>query len=202
MYNPNKRELWILLIMTATLFVWMTSHLSSVQDRITKQAANNGASHLPQAERVQHSEVLDTRITGYSQEEARLFFESIGRFAREVTYRNTESTTDMLYPIVYTIMNMCLLLLLLRRDTWYRSVVLVGGIVFATGAAFFDYVENFVILNMIDSYPDMTIHAGVLTPLKWLFVFTFDAILIVLGFIRFVQFVRWIWRKPAPTQEA
>lgn len=73
-----------------------------------------------------------------------------GDSAREY-YANTEMTTDVLYPIVYTLL-FCIILTLLFRNKTYKPFSFINLLPFA--AMIFDFLENITIVTLLKTFPN------------------------------------------------
>lgn len=96
---------------------------------------------------------LDTRFS-YSLQEVNYLFEKLGIEGREL-YATIVGRVDMIYPIVYGILFMLVLMFLLRKLSGRKSKLILVAL-FPILGSLFDYFENFHILKLIRKYPNIT----------------------------------------------
>lgn len=91
-----------------------------------------------------------------------------GNAGREY-YANTEMTTDVLYPIVYTLL-FCIILTLLFRNKTYKPFSFIN--LLPLGALIFDLLENITIVTLLKSFPNpseiVAILCEIIKMLKWI----------------------------------
>lgn len=131
-------------------------------------------------------ESLDVR-QAYTLDDVIYSFDKMGAEGRTI-YTFTAGRIDMIFPIVYGLFFILLLLTLLKKVTpvhspWrYLSLLPLPGIIA-------DYAENFNILSLLNTYPKITASAVAttcqLTQLKWLFLSA------SLGLVVFLL-IRWL----------
>jgi hypothetical protein len=84
-------------------------------------------------------------------------------------YARTELTTDLIYPIVYSLL-LAVILTLLFRTSKYKPFAAVALLPFLS--LIFDYLENATIVTMLNTYPNQSVTVAVLCELfklaKWL----------------------------------
>lgn len=86
---------------------------------------------------------------GYKPERTLFMVAAYGDAGREV-YAKTETTLDILYPIVYTIL-FCIALGLLYTDKkwWWLNI-------FPFITLIFDFMENYCIVSLLHSFPEQS----------------------------------------------
>ncbi|TAE30823.1 MAG: hypothetical protein EAZ91_09360 [Cytophagales bacterium] len=84
-------------------------------------------------------------------------------------YTRTELTTDLIYPIVYSLL-LAVILTMLFRNKPYKPFAWVTLLPFAS--LLFDYLENATIVTMLSTYPSQSMPVAVLCEVfklaKWL----------------------------------
>ncbi len=131
-------------------------------------------------------QVLDTRFSYIKKDVLQLFKDLKIEGKEKVKF--VSGVVDMIYPLIYGI----LLFLLMTKVTSYFSnkrlkiiclLPLIGML--------FDYVENFSILNMLNSYPVISdtqvFISSSATSLKWLFLYTSILLIFVLIMIKLLK---------------
>ena len=98
--------------------------------------------------------LLDMMPTGYSSEYIMTLFSTLGENGREV-YLFNQIPVDMIYPFLFGI-SYCLLIAyflnkLNKLNSFFFYLCLLPVI-----AGFADYLENFGIITMLNSYPDLS----------------------------------------------
>lgn len=84
-------------------------------------------------------------------------------------YARTERTTDLIYPIVYSVLLAVILALLYRNKPYrpFNRITLLPFVILV-----FDYIENATIVMMLNTYPNQSVGEAVLCELaklaKWL----------------------------------
>lgn len=136
---------------------------------------------------------LDVRFS-YSNAEVFELFEKIGEQGRS-DYFILTAAVDMIYPIVYGLLLVFLLLAITNVLFPARKKLLyIAMIPFTT--VFFDYLENFNTLLLLGSFPDMNHRAiatgSFFTSTKWTFA-TFSLILLLIEYLLFA--FRWFKMK-------
>lgn len=98
--------------------------------------------------------LLDMIPTGYDLNYVSQLFSSLGDIGRQ-TYLTNQIPVDMIYPLLFGL-TYCLLLayLLKKLNKLNSSLVYLCFIPIIAGTA--DYMENFGIINMLNSYPKLT----------------------------------------------
>ena len=98
--------------------------------------------------------LLDMMPTGYDMNYVRELFDSLGEIGRE-TYLTYQIPLDMIYPLLFGISYCLLMAYFLKKLKKFRSpyfylclIPVVAGIA--------DYLENFGIIIMLKSYPELT----------------------------------------------
>jgi len=83
-------------------------------------------------------------------------------------YANTEMTTDVVYPIVYTLL-FCIILTLLFRNKSYKPYAFIN--LLPLGVLIFDLLENITIVTLLKSFPNssemVAIICEIIKMLKW-----------------------------------
>jgi hypothetical protein len=87
---------------------------------------------------------------GFNPQKTLQMVADYGDAAREY-YAKTEMTTDVLYPIVYTLL-FCIILTLLFRNKTYKPFSFINLLPFA--ALVFDFLENITIVTLLKSFPN------------------------------------------------
>ncbi len=100
--------------------------------------------------------------------------------AARAFYTQTELTTDLVYPVVYSLLLGVILTMLFRhRSNWW-----VAGLPFVS--LLFDYLENAAIVTLLTSYPTQSVAVAILCEvfklIKWLS-FGVTVCLIIYGLI-------------------
>jgi hypothetical protein len=111
--------------------------------------------------------VLDLRFA-YNKAEVMNLFTKLGDEGRK-TYMIIELTADLIYPIIYTLL-LVGLLFRFSKDSVFENIMYFPFLIL-----FFDYLENFNIVYMLNSYPEISsLHVDIgafFTKLKWIMVF-------------------------------
>lgn len=134
---------------------------------------------------------LDARIS-YSKAEVIELFDKMGKDGQKI-YHFVSSKIDMVYPIVYGLLFCLLLAVLLKKITtptskwrWMCCLPLLG--------VAFDYLENFSMQGLLNSYPDITVaqvaFSSQMTSLKWGFLTMVLVMVLVLGIWNLVVLLR------------
>lgn len=99
-------------------------------------------------------ELLDMRPTGYDLNYVSELFSSLGENGRK-TYLTNQIPVDMIYPLLFGLTYCLLLAYFLKKSnklnapyTYLCLLPIIAGIA--------DYFENFGIITMLKSYPDLT----------------------------------------------
>ena len=133
---------------------------------------------------------LDTRFS-YSLQEVNYLFENLGIEGREL-YATIVGSVDMIYPIVYGILFMLVLVFLLRKLSGHKSKLILIALLPVLGSLF-DYFENFHILKLLQKYPTITEQDIVLseqfTRLKHIILFSSLGIVLAASVILLLKFV-------------
>lgn len=105
---------------------------------------------------------------GFNPQKTLSMIAEYGDAGREY-YANTEMTTDVLYPIVYTLL-FCIILTLLFRNKTYKPFSLIN--LLPLGALIFDLLENITIVTLLKSFPNssemVAIICEIVKMLKWI----------------------------------
>ncbi|WP_421764791.1 hypothetical protein [Ekhidna sp.] len=98
--------------------------------------------------------LLDMMPTGYELNYVRELFNSLGKVGR-ATYLTNQIPVDMIYPLLFALTYCLLLGYFLKKinklNTQFAYLCLLPII-----AGIADYLENFGIITMLKSYPDLT----------------------------------------------
>ena len=112
---------------------------------------------------------LDLRMQ-YSLEDARTLLDKMQLAGRDIS-RIISGRVDMVYPIVYGLFLMLLIIRLSKGLKFRHHPWLLSGPLLAM---LFDYLENFQVLRMLRQYPDISSElvrfSALMSSLKWLFV--------------------------------
>ena len=112
--------------------------------------------------------ILDVRLS-YSFDDVNGLFAAMGSEGRKI-YSIISGKVDMVFPIVNSLLLILILLNLLKRVNLPSSKWLYLSLL-PLLAGFFDFLENFTILNLLNSYPNITYDhvatASLITSLKW-----------------------------------
>lgn len=129
---------------------------------------------------------LDVRWS-YNQQDVLTLFSDMQEAGR-LEYQIVEGITDMIYPLVYGILIILLILSLtkiLSVKRWWLLLFL------PILTMLFDYSENTMILRMLDSYPDispeMVSRSSTLSSIKWTFAFLSVSTVMILGVLNFLD---------------
>ncbi len=170
--NNMKRKLnWMTILFLGLLFLFFIFYIfPSYQSKLNDIASKK-------------VQVLDTRFS-YTKNEVLQLFKDLKIEGKEKV-KFISGVVDMIYPLIYGI----LLFLLMSKVTSYFSnkklkiiclLPLIGML--------FDYVENFSVLNMLNSYPNISetqvFISSSATSLKWLFLYTSTLLILVLTVIK------------------
>lgn len=125
--------------------------------------------------------LLDMMPTGYDLNYVNGLFSSLGEIGRK-TYLTTQIPVDMIYPLLFGLTYFLLLAYFLKKlnklNTPFIYLCLLPII-----AAMADYLENFGIIAMLKSYPDLTENTVKITNsfsvLKSMFTTVFFIVLII-----------------------
>jgi hypothetical protein len=109
---------------------------------------------------------------------AEVAFERLSEFSEEIrkSYRMGLMVTDMIYPIVYSLLFSFIIFSLWQNEKFavLPFIILV-----------FDFIENISVITMLGLFPEKSIFwgtlAGISTSLKWFFS-ALTLILVVIGF--------------------
>ena len=147
----------LVLLLMLTFSVFSAYLLPSYQDKMNQIAGKEAV-------------VLDTRIN-YSLADVNVVFTDMGVIGRDF-YKSTIIPVDMVYPIIYGLFLIILLLFLLKKITVIDSKLMFLSLV-PIFAVLFDYWENINILNLLATYPNLNpqdvVHGELITRLKWSF---------------------------------
>lgn len=115
---------------------------------------------------------LDVRFT-YTLEEVTRDFGKLGEAGRNV-YKVVVGRVDMIFPVVYGLFLMLLLVNLLKKTTKPGSRLMLIALLPAL-VMLFDYLENLNTLRLLENYPDLLPQAVArgeqMTRIKWLSLF-------------------------------
>ena len=105
---------------------------------------------------------------GFNPQKTLSMVADYGELGREY-YAQTEMTTDVLYPIVYTLL-FCIILTLLFRNKTYQPFSFIN--LLPLGALVFDLLENITIVTLLKSFPNsseiVAILCEIFKMLKWI----------------------------------
>lgn len=126
--------------------------------------------------------VIDLTI-GFTPERTLQMVEAYGPEARAY-YASVETTIDVVYPLVYSVLFGIILSLLYRRKP-YKPFAFVNLLPFVV--LFFDYLENLTIVHLLNSYPEQSMSVATLCELfkllKWLSFFVV-ILLVIYGLLK------------------
>ena len=98
--------------------------------------------------------LLDMMPTGYNQDYVNELFKTLGENGRDI-YLTNQIPVDMIYPLLFGLTYSLLLAYFLKKlnklkhpFTYLCLLPIIAGIA--------DYLENFGIITMLNSYPDLT----------------------------------------------
>lgn len=132
---------------------------------------------------------LDLRMQ-YSVEDARILLEKMQPAGRDLS-RIISGRVDMVYPIIY---GLFLMLLIIRLSKGLKLPHYLWLLVAPLLAMLFDYLENFQVLRMLRQYPDISPQlvrfSALMSSLKWLFVGISLLIVLILGLIQLTILIR------------
>jgi hypothetical protein len=135
---------------------------------------------------------LDLRMQ-YSFEDAQTLLEKMQPEGRSIA-QLISGRVDMVYPIVY---GLFLLLLITRLAAKLKFRPKAWLLLTPVLAMLFDYLENIQVLRMLRQYPDISSElvrfSSLMSSLKWLFVLAAVLLVLILGGI---QFILWLRHKP------
>lgn len=98
--------------------------------------------------------LLDMMPTGYDMNYVRELFDSLGEIGRE-TYLTNQIPLDMIYPLLFGLSYCLLLAYFLKKLKKFKSpYIYLCLLPIIAGIA--DYLENFGIIIMLKSYPELT----------------------------------------------
>lgn len=130
--------------------------------------------------------ILDVRWS-YNQQDVMTLFGEMKEEGR-AEYRFVASITDMIYPIVYGVLLILLIIFLTKNLTlekWWLLLLL------PILTMVFDFLENTTILSMLDSYPNISAdtvnRSSVLSKIKWSFALMSVSTVLILGVINFMH---------------
>lgn len=134
----------------------------------------------------QEVETLDVRFT-YTKIDVDKTFELMGTEGRK-TYKFISACIDMIYPIVYGLLFL-VVLLKLNKENSNRKLKLVY--LFPLFVVLLDYTENVGILHMLNRYPSISEFQvnfnSLITSLKWIFVLITILLILVLSVSNFTK---------------
>ncbi len=102
--------------------------------------------------------LLDMMPTGYDIDYVKMLFENLGQAGREA-YLYRQIPLDLIYPLLFSISFSLLLVHILKMITKEGSKVFYLCLL-PVAVGFFDYLENFGIIRMLVTYPDISIFAA------------------------------------------
>ena len=105
--------------------------------------------------RASEMKLLDMMPTGYDIDYVKMLFENLGQAGREA-YLYRQIPLDLIYPLLFSISFSLLLAYILKMITKEGNMVFYLCLLPIT-AGFFDYLENFGIIRMLVTYPDISI---------------------------------------------
>lgn len=117
---------------------------------------------IPKAMRFSNGmKLLDMMPTGYNFEYVNTLFDTLGEKGRAI-YLYNQIPVDMIYPFLFGI-SYCLLIayFLKKVNRLQSSFFYLCLLPLIAGAA--DYLENFGIITMLNSYPDLALFSATMT---------------------------------------
>ncbi len=170
----KKKSNWITILFLGLLFLFFMSYLfPSYQSELNDIAGKK-------------VQVLDTRFS-YTKNEVLQLFKDFKIDGREKV-KFVSGVVDMIYPIIYGIF---LFLLMTKLTSRFSNKKLKIIIFLPLIGMLFDYVENFSILNMLNSYPNISktqvFVSSSATSFKWLFLYTSILLILVLTVIKVLK---------------
>jgi hypothetical protein len=124
--------------------------------------------------------VFDMRFNGYNLFDAKELLQHLGNAGKDF-YLFRQLPLDFIYPLIFAWSNILILCFFLKKiqkfDTWFLliSVPIIGGV--------FDYLENFGIIYMLTSYPDISETSvkmiSIFTVIKNVFISLYVAVLLI-----------------------
>ncbi len=125
--------------------------------------------------------LLDMMPTGYNFEYVKTLFNTLGESGREA-YLYTQIPVDLIYPLLFSIAY-CLLIAFFLNKLDKLNSVFYYICYLPVIAGFFDYMENFGIIVMLNKFPDLSENLSLLTNLftilKSAFTTIYFAVLII-----------------------
>lgn len=97
--------------------------------------------------------LFDMLPTGYSFNQANELVENLGQEGRNA-YKFIQLPIDFIYPLMFAV-SYAMLMVWVLKQTVHRRSRLFGVAFLPVLAGLFDYLENFCILAMLQSYPDI-----------------------------------------------
>lgn len=139
-------------------------------------------------------QVLDLELN-YTPQQVQVLFETLGEEGR-AAYRSVEQTEDFFYPLSYGfLLSLGTVYFFQKSFPKIPQMALLG--IFPLIAMGFDYAENFLIIKMLSSYPqisDQTVFlASSATTLKWGFVIL--SLLLIFTALLIHLFKRYVFRR-------
>jgi len=135
--NISARKVLVLFIFTNLIYVFMLT----ITIPITMEFSNG-------------MKLLDMMPTGYSIDYIQTLFGTLGENGRAV-YLFRQLPIDMIYPFFFGIGYALLIAYFLKKlDKLYSPYIYLSLLPLIAG--FFDYLENFGIIAMLKSYPDLS----------------------------------------------
>ena len=132
--------------------------------------------------------ILDLRFS-YSENDVKILFKELTKHNTLTLYKYTILLVDIIYPIVYTLLLMFLIEYLVEKNGIKNFIKFL--VFLPITILFFDYLENYNTLNMMNSYlnnPNFSDHQAFwgsnFSSWKWIFVmlnFTLIAILFIIS---------------------
>ena len=173
----KKISSWIIIVFLGLTFLFfMVSLFPSLQSEVNNIAGKEVKS-------------LDARLS-YTKNDVSQLFETVKSKGRE-KMEFISGVVDMTYPLIYGILFFLLMTKLTNsfsNNKWktIRFLPLIGML--------FDYVENFSILNMLNSYPIISetqvLISSSATSLKWFFVNISLLLIIFLTVVKIFQGIK------------
>ncbi|MCX7744381.1 MAG: hypothetical protein N2167_07445 [Flavobacteriales bacterium] len=138
--------------------------------------------------------LLDLELS-YTLHQVQLLFETLGEEGRTI-YRVIEYTEDFFYPLSYgLLLSLGIVYFFKKSFPKITQMALLG--IFPLVAMMFDYAENFLIIQMLSAYPQISetkvILASSATTLKWGFVIV--SLLLIFSALIVHLFKRYVLRK-------
>jgi len=132
--------------------------------------------------------LFDLSPTGYTFEYAIALLEALGTEGR-TTYLTTQLPLDFIYPGLFAVTYSLLLTWLFRKGADHSSKIYYFSLV-PILAGLFDYIENVLIISMINSFPDISPNIAELASIFTILKSVFSSIFFVLFFWGLLRFLK------------